>query len=236
MADWIPGSSAGLNQTAAANSTGILPLAFANGDYLGQFNFNYNASDGSPQRILSPIFSVDNSPQARAVTWSQGVLALPTPSGSAVIQTSISASLVTSSDPQATKTTSNEAPSVSYLSATSSSLPVSSLSSTKGQSSATSSSLPVSSPSSTKGSSLGAGPIAGIVVGVVVCAGLAAALILYRLRKPSHVQPEVKAPSPAFFQSPVPVNLLGEKDGSPRRPKELSADAQLFEMASQNER
>ena len=39
-----------------------------------------------------------------------------------------------------------------------------------------------------------------------------------------------------FFQSLVPVDFLGEKDGSHLPPKELSADGELFEMASGNQK
>ena len=142
------------------------------------------------------------------------MLAVPTSSASAVIQTSVPAPLVTFSVSAATTITSNKPLSVFY-------------------SSATSSSLSASKPSSTNTSDLGAGAIAGIVVGVVVCAGLAAVLIFCRRRKPISVQAEVKAPSPASFQCPVPANFVGEKDGSPLQPNELP-DVCLSEMATDN--
>ena len=56
-------------------------------------------------------------------------------------------------------------------------------------------------------------------MGVVLCAGLAAALVIYRLRKP-----KVSAP-------PVPANFVAEKDGSPSGRNGFLRDGQLFEMA-----
>ena len=61
-------------------------------------------------------------------------------------------------------------------------------------------------------------------MGVVLCAGLAAALVIYRLRKPKLVTAEVRAP-------PVPANFFAEKDGSPSGRHEFLRDGQLFEMA-----
>ena len=61
-------------------------------------------------------------------------------------------------------------------------------------------------------------------MGVVLCAGLAAALVIYRLRKPKPVTAEVRAP-------PVPANFVAEKDGSPSGRNEFLRDGQLFEMA-----
>ena len=61
-------------------------------------------------------------------------------------------------------------------------------------------------------------------MGVVLCAGLVAALVIYRLRKPKLVTAEVRAP-------PVPAKFLAEKDGSPSGGNEVLGDGQLFEMA-----
>lgn len=156
------------------------------------------------------------------------MLARPTSSTSAALQTSISASLVTSALPHTAA--------ISASLVTSSALPTPSTTSDEPlsvlQSSETSSSLSVSKPSNTNGSDLGTGAIAGIVVGVVVFAGLAAALIfvLCQRRKSKNVQ----ADSPASFQSHVPVRFVGEKDGTPLRLNELSGDSQPLEMATNN--
>lgn len=61
-------------------------------------------------------------------------------------------------------------------------------------------------------------------MGVVLCAGLAAAVVIYRLRKPKLVTAEIRAP-------PVPANFIAEKDGSPTGRNEFLRDGQLFEMA-----
>ena len=61
-------------------------------------------------------------------------------------------------------------------------------------------------------------------MGVVLCAGLAAALVIYRLRKPKLVTAEIRAP-------PVPAKFIVEKDGSPLGGNEVLGDGQLFEMA-----
>lgn len=164
------------------------------------------------------------------------MLTRPTSSTSAALQTSISASVVTSSA-LSTPSTTPDRPSSVF------------------QSSETSSPVSVSKTSPTNGSDLGTGAIAGIVVGVVVCAGLAAALIFvfYRLRKSNNVQTDLPASSfqshvpanfvgekdgsplrQAHFQSRVPANFVEEKDGSPLRPNELSGDCQLLEMAINN--
>ena len=194
----------------------MVPLNFADNAYLVQFNFNYNASDGSPQVFRSPTFTVDNSLQSRAITWSEDVLALSTSSASTALQTSIPASLITSSASSTPSTTRDRPPSVLY-------------------SSATSPPLSFSKASSANGSDLGSGAIAGIVLGVIVCAGLAAALLFsfHRLRKPNNIQAAVKARSSASFQSPVPANFVGEKDGSPVRPNELSGDFPISEMPTE---
>ena len=195
----------------------------AESSYIDQLNFNYNASDGSNRKFVGPLFNVDRSPQSQAVIWSQAVLARPTSSTSALPQTAISASLVTSSALPTPSTTSDK--------------PSSAL-----QSSETSLPLSVSKSSHTDGSDLGTGAIAGIVVGVVVCVGLAAALIfvLYPRRKSNNVQ----AGLPASFQAHAPVDFVGEthtplsfvgeKDGAPSRPNELSGDFQVMEMATNN--
>ena len=213
----------GYNQTKSANSTALVPLNFASGGFLGQLNFNYQASDGSAQRILSPIFNVDSdsSPQSEAVTWSQGVLAAPTPSPSAVPQTSTSASLLTSS--ASTASVASSLLSTSKPSSTSASRPGTSANTLTV--SAAPSSPSISQSATTSNSHLGAGAIAGIVVGIVVCVGLAAALVFYRRRKPNNVQAEVKTP-------PIPVHFIAEKDGTRLQPQELSGDGQLVEMAT----
>lgn len=208
---WLMGS----NLTVSANGTDIIGLDVADSTYVGQLNFNYTASDGSTQNFRSPLFNVDRSSQSQAVTWSQGVLTRPTSSTSAALQTSISTSLVSSSALSTPSTTSDRPSSVLH-------------------SSATSSPLSISKPSPTNGSDLAPGAIAGIVVGAVVVAGLAAALmfVFYQSKKPHNVQAEVKAEFPASFQSHVPGGFVGEKDGSPLRPNELSGDSQLLEMAT----
>lgn len=89
----MPASTVGLNQTAPVNGTAILPLNIIENGYLAQLNFNHNALDGSPQKFLGPFFNVDDSPQARAVTWSQGVLEGPTPSTSAGSTTLVTSTL-----------------------------------------------------------------------------------------------------------------------------------------------
>ena len=61
-------------------------------------------------------------------------------------------------------------------------------------------------------------------MGVLLCAGLVAALVIYRLRNPKIVTAEVRAP-------PVPANFAAEKDGSPLGRNEFLRDGQLFEMA-----
>lgn len=143
------------------------------------------------------------------------MLSTPTSPASAGHKTANSAFPVTSSASSTTTTTSIQPSSLSSSSA--------------------SNSLPDSNPLATNGSHLGAGAIAGIVVGIVIGAGIAAALILFhRRRKPENVQAEVKASSSADFQSPVPTRFVGEKDGSPIGPNELSGDGQLLEMATDN--
>ena len=64
-------------------------------------------------------------------------------------------------------------------------------------------------------------------MGVILCAGLAATLVIYRLKKPKLVTAEVRTP-------PVPANFLAEKDGSPSGRNEFLGDGQLFEMAGSN--
>ena len=61
-------------------------------------------------------------------------------------------------------------------------------------------------------------------MGVVICAGLAAALVIYRLRKPKLVTAELRG-------TPVPANFVAEKDGSPSGRNGFLRDGQLFEMA-----
>ena len=196
----------GYNVTASANGTALVPLNIASNDFLAGLNLNYDASDGSPQKIVSPWFNVNDSQQARAVTWSQGALADLTLSPSAVSQTSISASLLTSS--------------ASTPSAASSTLSISKPSSTLKS-------------SSTSDSQLGTRAIVGIVVGIIFCVGLAASLVFYRRRrKPKRNQAEIINPPSADFQSSIPVTFIGEKDGTPLRPPELSGDGQVVEMAT----
>ena len=215
----------GYNWTAPANGTQIVPLNLARRHFLGQLNFSYHASDGSPQIFLSPTFSVDNSPQSKPVTWSQGEIAAPTPSPSAVTQTSILASLLTSGTSTASAASSTS--SISKPSSTSGSRLA-----TGAAASAAASSPSISKPTTPGSSRLGTSAIAGIVVGIVVCVGLAAALVFYRRRKPKKVQAEVKTPSSARFQSPIPVHIIVEKDATPLHPPELSGDGQLVEMAT----
>ena len=219
----------GYNQTVSANSTALVPLNLASDSFLAQLNLNYDASDGSPQKILSPFFNVDDSPQSRPVTWSQGVLAAPTLSPSAVFQTSISTSLLTSSTltPSAVSSTL----SVSKPSSISTSrLGTGAVASTAVTAQ---SSQSVSKSSPTSNSRLGAGAIAGIVVGIFVCVGLAASLVFYRRRRTSRIsQTEIETPPSAEFQSPIPDQFLGEKDATPLQPPELSEDCQLVEMAT----
>ena len=157
---------------------------------------------------------------------------------SASLQTSISASLVTSGALSTPATTSSGRPSSVLQSSIETSSPLS-VSETS---------------SSTNGSYLGTGAIAGIVVGVVVCLGLAAALVfvVYRLRKSKNVRTDLPASSfqsdfpanfarerdgsslrPTYLQPHVPANFVGE-DGDPLRPNELSGDGQLLEMATSN--
>ena len=186
-------------------------MNLASDGYLGQLNFNYTASDGTSQKFTGPLFNVDNSPQSRAVTWSQELLAGPTSSASAEPRTATSASMLTLSASPITITTSYSPTSLVYPSATSPS--------------------PSSSkPSSTGDSRLGTGAIVGIVVGIVGCAGLVAALVLYWRKRPNTTQAGIRVASPTDFQSPVPRNFIAEKDGSPLRPPELSGDSQLLEM------
>ena len=184
-----------------ANGTAMVPLNFASGDYTGNFNLNYTASNGTPYVIYSPYFHVEGSPRSWAVTWSQGVLAGPTAS-----------ILASSASPAMTMTSSKPASVVPTA--------------------ATPSSSSVSRPLSTSGSRLGTGAVVGIVLGIVVCAGLAAAFVFYRRRKPNATEAEVKKLPSAVFRLPVPDNSIEEKDGSPLRPKELSGDGQILEMAA----
>ena len=107
----------GYNWTAPANGTTLVPLNLASDCCLAQLNFNYTDSDGNPQIILSPYFDIDNSSQSRAVTWSQGVLAALTPYPSANPQTSILASLLTSS--ASTASVAPSSPSISQSTTTS---------------------------------------------------------------------------------------------------------------------
>ena len=218
----------GYNQTAAANGTALVPLNLLSHSFPAVLNFDYNASDGRHRRVSSPTFQVDYSPQSRAVTWSQGMLADPTPSRSAVLQTSISASLLTSNASTASAASSTS--SVSEPLSTSS--PHLENEAIASMASAVPSSPSVSKSSTTSNSRLGTGAIAGVVVGIVVCVGLAASLVFYRRRKPNKIQAEVEIPPSADFQSPIPVNSIGEKDATPLHPPELSGDSQLVEMAT----
>ena len=179
----------GYNRTVSANGTKLVPLNLASKDFLGQLNFNYTASDGRPQVFLSPVFAVHDSPQPSPVIWSQGVLAAPTPSPSAVPQTSILKSAAPSS-------------------------------------------LSVSKSSTTNNSRLGIGAIAGIVIGIVVCVGLAGSLVFYRRRRPNKIQAEVETLSLTDFQSPILVNIIGGTDVTSLHLPELSGDGQLVEMAT----
>ena len=213
--------STAFNQSAPANGTLTVPLDFAGGSYLGQFNIFYTDSNGGREKFVSSIFNVGNSPQSKAVTWSQAVHAQSTSSASASLQTSISKSAGTFSVSPATASASLQA-TISVFLTPSSALPPITTASSKFLS--TSSSPPVSKASSTNGSALGTGSIAAIVMGVVLCAGLAAALVFYRLRRRKLVTAEVTAPS-------VPANFVAEKDGSPSGGTEFLRDGQLFEMA-----
>ena len=217
----------GYNQTVSANSTALVPLNLASTSFLAQLNLNYDASDRSPQKILSPFFNVDDSPQSEAVTWSQAVLAAPTPSPSAVSQTTILASLVTSST--LTPSAASSTLSVSKPSSTSTSrLGTGAVASTA---STAESSQSVSKSATTNDSRLGTGAIAGIVIGIVVCVGLAASLVVYRRRRTSKkIQAEIETLPSAEFQSPIPDQFIGEKDATPLQPPELSEDGQLVEM------
>lgn len=207
----------GYNQTVSANSTELVPLNIASNSFLAQLDLNYTASNGSTQKFVSSEFNVDDSPQSRAVTWSQGVLANPTASPSAVPRTTISASLLTSSAPTASSTLSVSKPS----STSNSRLGTGTTSSTA--STAPQSSLSVSKSSPTSDSRLGAGAISGIVVGIVICVGLAASLVLYRRKNSNKIEAEV---------TPIPVDFIGEKDATPLQPPELSGDGQPVEMGT----
>ena len=151
-----------------------------------------------------------------------------TSSAPANLQTSISESLGISSATSATVSASLPTTISVFLTAFSAFSAINTASSqspTMSSSFAISSSPSVSKFSSTNSSALGTGAIAAIVMGIVVCAGLAAAIVIYRLRKPKLMTAEVRAP-------PVPANFVAEKDGSPSGPNDWSGDGQLIEMAS----
>lgn len=207
--DMISSLSTAFNQSAPANGTSIVPLNFAGGSYLGQFNIFYTDSNGGREKFVSAIFNVGNSPQSKAVTWSEAVHAHSTSSASASLQTSISESLITSSVSPATASASLQTTISVFLNPSSAS-PATVAASSKSPS--------VSQSPSTNGSALGTGSIAAIVMGVVLCAGLAAVLVIYRLRKPIRALP-------------LPANFVAEKDGSPSGRNEFSGVGQLFEMA-----
>lgn len=242
-----PGSSPwriGLNRTANANGTQIIPLDVADSSYLGQLNFDFTASDGTHQQYLGAIFTVDTSVQARAVTWSQDVTAsstftastTPKDSAQTSSQAPIPSSLATAAVSRVTVTTSNNSPSalstpaVSRVTVTISDTSPSALSTSAK--STISSSQSVLTPSSTNSSGLGAGSLAGIVVGAVLGFGITAAFIFYRIRKSKKLMPDVSATIPASFQSPAYVKPIVEKYSTPSRRNELSADGQVLELGT----
>ena len=208
-------STAAFNQTAPANGTAIISLNVGHDSYMGQLNFFYTDSNGGREKFDSTTFDVNPSPQSRAVTWSQAVHTPATSSASAGLQTSISASLVIPNASPATTTTSSKSSSVLF-------------------STATSASPSVQKSSSTKDSALGTGAIVEIVLAIVICAALAAAVIFYRLRRPKAIEAEIRASSPAPVRPHVPAKFVTEKDGSPTRPNELPVDGQLLEMEVQH--
>ena len=223
-ANCVSTSSTGPNGTENANGTQIIPLDVTDSSYLGQLNFDYTASDGTHQQYLGAIFTVDTSVQARAVTWSQDVIASSTSTASTTpkdsAQTSsqapIPSSLVTPAVSMVTVTTSITSPSALSTSAKST----------------LSSSQSFLAPSSTSSSGLGAGALAGIVVGAVLGAGMTAAFIFYRIRKSKNVKADVPATIPAHFQPPVYVRPVVEKYSNLSRRNELSADGQVLELGT----
>ena len=231
-------SSTGPNSTANANGTQIIPFDVADSSYLGQLNFDYTASDGTHQRYLGAIFTVDNSVQARAVTWSQDVIASSTSTASTTpkdsAQTSsqapIPSSLATPAVSMVTVTTSITSPPAMSLSAVSR-VTITTALSTSAKSTI-SSSQSVLTPSSANSSSLGAGALAGIVVGAVLGAGIAAAFIFYRIRKSKSVKTDVPVTIPAYLQSPAYVKPVVEKYLHSSRRNELSADGQILELGN----
>lgn len=60
-------------------------------------------------------------------------------------------------------------------------------------------------------SALGTGAIVEIVLAIVICAGLAAAVIFYRLRRPKAIEAEIRASSPAPVRPHVPAKLSKRK-------------------------
>ena len=243
-ADCVSTSSTGLNQTDSANGTQIIPLDVADSSYLGQLNFDYTASDGTHQQYLGAIFSVDTSVQARAVTWSQDVIASSTSTASTApkdsAQTSsqapIPSSLATPAVSMIIVTKSITSPSAMSTSdfsrVTITTSNTSQLALSTSAKSIISSSQSVLTPSSTNSSGLGAGALAGIVVGAILGAGIAAAFIFYRMRKSKSVKADGPATIPAYFQSPAYVKPLVEKYSTPSRRNELSADGQVLELGT----
>ena len=243
-ANCVSTSSTGLNRTENANGTQIIPLDVTDSSYLGQLNFDFTASDGTHQQYLGAIFTVDTTAQARAVTWSQNVIASSTstasttPKDSAQIssQAPIPSSLDTPAVSMVTVTTSISSPSalstppVSQVTVTISDTSPSALSTSAK--STISSSQSVVTPSSTDSSGLGAGALVGIVVGAVLGAGIAAAFIFYRIRKSKSFKAGIPATIPAYFQSPAYVKPVVEKYSHLSRRNELSADGQVLELGT----
>ena len=240
-ANCVSTSSTGPNQTENANGTQIVPLDVTDGSYLGQLNFDFTASDGTHQRYLGAIFTVDTSVQARARTWSQDVIAsststTPKDSAQTSSQAPIPSSLATPAVSMVTLTTSISSPSALSTSAVSQvtvtiSDPSPSALSTSAKSTLSSSQSSLA-PSSTNSSGLGAGALAGIVVGAVLGAGIAAAFIFYRIRKSKAFKAGVPATIPAYFQSPAYVKPVVEKYSHLSRRNELSADGQVLELGT----
>lgn len=70
-----------LNQTVSLNGTKLVPLDYIDSDGLGQLNLNYLDPDGSHQKVVGTIFTINHDPtQPKAVTWNQNALSSSSPS------------------------------------------------------------------------------------------------------------------------------------------------------------
>ena len=223
-------SSAGFNQTAAANGTATVPLDFADGSsYTGQLNFLYTDSGGGREKYVSSLFDVGTSSQTTAKTWSQAVRTLSTSLTSTGVETSLTSASVETSLTSAGLETSILT-SLIFSNASPATVTISNQVPTVLSSSANSSSQLIPKPSSTSDTHLGPGAIAGIVGGIIACAGLAAAFVFYRRKKSHSTQAEVNAVPAADFKLPVPARLVGEGKGFPLRSNELPGDGHFVEM------